>query len=550
MTWQAEVGGSQAQATDYRDLLVKTVAVVTSRRVATVAVAAGGASYTDGDILEMPLPGGFLTARFQATVVGGAVTALALRNSGAYSDRVASAVVNAGGTGYVDNEIVEIDDGTAREKAKFRVTNQVGGVVQAGGVALFETGGAYSANPPATAATTTSIGPSGSGGTGLTLDLTMAATPATSGVATTGGTGTGCTVNVTYAETGWTAVRNVNNRTENGLTDEKEVTLRGDSAGTLNKPFVHAISLTRTSGGNTRFAIWWGGSPFYNPAQNIGNQIRISPGIDTGNQLQANAPYLLCDQDPGKLPMNFWVSADDTYMFVEVDTNSQAASTDDREYHHSYAGYYEPATTEVEDPIPLFVGASARISNIDPSQSDESITSLLELVCPAGTVCGANYYSSEQQAWINVSNSVGAVADQERNTGMFPLVQITEINNPANTSDRIAFDGPVVFWQGIGSTSRASPTVNYLPAPGTTPQHVPVALGILSRPGGAAVDQSNDKIVGLLKGVFWVYNADNNGNPYTQFSEDFVNSGTDRLRVFASHVQKERYHYVGILENV
>ncbi len=80
---------------------------------------------------------------------------------------VATAAVNAGGTGYAEDDVLTVVGGTG-VSAQVKVTSVAGGVVTA--VSLLHTG-FYSGNPTLTGAATT-----GGGGSGCTLDLTMTTT--------------------------------------------------------------------------------------------------------------------------------------------------------------------------------------------------------------------------------------------------------------------------------------------------------------------------------------------------------------------------------------
>ncbi|MCH7944864.1 MAG: hypothetical protein IIC73_02440, partial [Armatimonadetes bacterium] len=86
MAWQPEVGGSSNRAADYRDLLVKKVAFMTSQHVATVAInnRGTGGAYVVGDIVTLTHAGAILDARFEVTgVTAGQIDTLRIDSSGA-----------------------------------------------------------------------------------------------------------------------------------------------------------------------------------------------------------------------------------------------------------------------------------------------------------------------------------------------------------------------------------------------------------------------------------------------------------------------------------
>lgn len=87
-------------ATDYQDLLSQLVQIATATNIATAAVSAGGTGYTVGDVLT--LSGGTKThsATVEVTAVSsGVVTAVKLRDGGAYSVAPTSPASTTGGTG-------------------------------------------------------------------------------------------------------------------------------------------------------------------------------------------------------------------------------------------------------------------------------------------------------------------------------------------------------------------------------------------------------------------------------------------------------------------
>ena len=206
MAFQAEVGAGSARATNKRDWLTKAVAMHTSQRLKTVIVNVGGTGYVTGEIITLTHAGAFLDARFEVTdQIGGVIQAggLQVTSTGAFSDRIATVAINAGGTGYAVNDVLEILGGSSREKGKAQVTTEAAGVITA--VALFETGGAYSTAPGLTGATTRGIGPAAfAGDDAATIDITMTGLVGTTALPTTASAaGTGLTIDITLAETGW-----------------------------------------------------------------------------------------------------------------------------------------------------------------------------------------------------------------------------------------------------------------------------------------------------------------------------------------------------------
>lgn len=543
--WQAEVGSGTDRASTYRDFVTKVVAAMTSQHVASVAVNAAGSGYVTGDVVTLTHAGAYLDARFEVTASAGAITALRIVSSGAFANRIASATVSAAGTNYAVGDVLEVQGGSAREEGKVQVATLSGSGVAT--VTVFESGGAYSSTP-SNPASTTKVGPNAGTGTGCTLTVTYTGLIGTTGLSVTGGTGTSATVDITLAETGWAVDgRNTNNTSFNSVTNEKEVVLIGDAAGRTNKPYIAFTTFTRTSGINTRYCVGLHGMIAHNPAISLLSQ----PGLlgDPGTWSDER-PYLLCDENQLQ-SMDFWLSINDYRVCGVLDTNSGAATSDDRQFFHFYAGFYDSFATEVEDPYPMFVGASSRATNIDPSASNTNITGLAECTSPAsGSFQGPMwYYRSEDSTWINVENSEN-VADQERQHIMFPLGRLVRPSSSATSDDSVAA-GPVPFYTGVASLARGSPTRRLFPVPGTTPLFFPIPLTIVSR--GNANGQPNqtlDTVRGNLAGCFWVYNTDSAGATIANYALDYITVGSNRYRVFHTHVQTQLYHYICMLEDV
>lgn len=546
MAWQYEIGAGSDRATTYHDFVTKVVAMMTSQKVATVAVNAGGTGWTTGDIATLTHAGAFLDAKFEVTAVAGAITALRIISNGAFSNRFASAVVgSSGGTGYAVGDILEVQGGTAREKGKVQVATLSGSAVAT--VTVFETGGAYSSAPGASSATT-KVGPNAGTGSGCTITPTMTGLIGTTALSVTGA-GSGATVDITLAEIGWAVDgRNTNSTSFNGVTNEKEVVLKGDAAGRTNKPYIAFTTFTRTSGVNTRYCIGLHGMIAHNSAIALASQ----PGM-LGNPgtWSDERPYILCDENQIQ-SMDFWLSVNDYRVCGVLDTNSGAATSDDRQFFHFYAGFYDSFATEVEDPYPMFVGGASRSTNIDPSLSTTSITGLGECISPpsGNFQTGMWYYRSETSTWINVENSE-SVASQASQHIMFPLGRLLRDQSSPGSDDSVG-EGPVGFYSGIGALDRSSPTRRLFPVPGSSSSlFFPIPLTIVSRGNsGGTPNQTLDTVRGNLAGCFWVYNTDAAGATISNYALDYITVGSNRYRIFHTHVQRQLYHYIGILEDV
>jgi hypothetical protein len=541
--WQANVGSGSGRATNKQDLVTKWVALMTSQGVATVAVNAAGTGYVVGDVLTLTHAGAYQVARFEVTSVGGGgtITGLRITSNGAFGIRATSATVSAGGTNYAVGDVLEVQGGSTRCKGKFQVATLSGSAVAT--VTPFEDGGAYSSTPSNPAATT-KVGPSAGTGSGCTLTVTYTSLVGTTGLSVTGGTGTGATVDITLAQAGWTCERNTNSTSFNGVTNEKEVVLKGDASGRTNKPYIGFTTFTRTSGINTRHIVGLHSMVAHNTAIALSAQPGIlgNPGT-WGDEF----PYVHCDENAAQ-EMDFWLSVSDREIHGVVDINPGAGNSDDRQFMQFYAGMLNTFATEVEDPYPMFVGGN-RSTNIDPSAGSTSLTGLGECTSPTGvTNTGMLFYRSETSTWVYVSNGQNNASDEEPHV-MFPLGNVREVNQPSNTSDNVAYDGPVTFHTGIGSLNRSSPTRRLFPVPGTTPYQFLFPLTIVSI-NATTFNPALDSPRGNLNGCFLIYNTDASGATIANFALDYITVGSDRYRVFHSHVQRQPYHYVAMKETV
>jgi len=549
MAFQREVGSGVNRATDYRDLCCKIVGMATSQHVATVAVNAGGTGYTVGDLLTLTHAGALLDARFEVTSVSaGVITGLRIIDSGAFSNRVASAVVgSSGGSGYAVGDILELQGGTQREKAKVKVATLSGSAVAT--VTVFENGGAYTVAPSASD-TTVGIGPGAyAGDDACTITPTMTGMIGTTGLSVTGGTGSSATVDITLAETGWTVDdRNTNDRTENGLTDEKEVVLVGDATGLTNKPYVGMITANRTSGIDTRYSIAINGMVAHNPSLAIHQSPLIYPSINTSTGLLQTGSYLLCPQNQAQ-EIDFWFSIDAFRIMVVTNNNPAAANTDNGEYMRMHMGLMNSYGTENENPYPMMVGASSRLPEIDPASSNLSISGLPECICPTSTTPAWFWYEAENSVWREIENGENAATGGDHFYVAYPFGDLARLSS-SSSADKIVDAGPIETFETWATVTRGSPSAKLRPIPGSTPQIFLWPINIIRRAGGVASNAIEDGPRGEVRGMFFLTATDSSGNQISNFSEDYITIGSDRYRVFHNHVHTQRYQYICLLEDV
>lgn len=547
MVWITETGAGSDRPADYHELVWKIVAATTSQHVATVAVNAGGSGYTVGDVLTLTHAGAVFDARFEVTTVAaGVITGLRIVSSGAFSNRLASAVVAAGGSGYAVGDVLEVQGGSAREPAKVQVATLSGSAVAT--VTVVESGGAYSTAPGAGSATV-GIGPTGyAGDDACTLNPTMSGLIGTTGLSVTGGTGSSATVDITLAQSGWAVDdRNVDNVTTNGVTNEKEVVLVGDATGRTNKPYIGFSTLTRTSGIDTRYGVALHGMTAHNQLTALSAQ----PGL-LGNPgtWSDNLPYL-CTPENQAQEIDLFLSIDDQRICGVINCNPGASNTDDGAYMSFYMGLMDALATESESPYPMFVHGACRSVNVSPGVASNSIDGMPYFGLPSfGSAGGHYFWFNEVSGWRSFEGGrLDTTSETNGDQAMWPAHMIQPATSPlgditVNESGEVLelpFD--------VIRTARQAATRRWLPVPGTTPKHYPLPFIVQNRES-AAFSETLDLPVGQLRGCFWVFNSDDSAATYTNFAEDYLEDGTDRFRVFQNHRSNQLYNYFCIKEDV
>lgn len=522
MAWQS------GNISDYRDLLAKMIQFGTSKNVTAVTVNAGGTGYTVGDTLTIPHAGGTLLATAEVlTVAAGVVTSVKLRNFGAYSNRVATVTVNAGGTGYPISSTVylAISGGTFTQACKVSATVNGSGVITA--ATILEGGGAYSVAPAATAAATTTIGPSGVTGSGCTINTTMTGLIGTTGIATTGGTGTGCTLNLTLTDGGWTAVRDRRDYSVNSILDEMEVVMQGTVPGG-DEPYVGLRSYTATVSTETRYGLVCCGMQNHNPGLAFGSQVGIGP--TTGTPSSTSGAYIVV-LPPVSMP--FWFSFSPRRMAGVVKTQGVSILA----YQSFYLGHLNPFGTTTENPYPIFIATSCAVHNQVPDSAGNNITGIVEALSPASVTGPVWFYRKSDASWVEVRNSENLVAD--RSHTLYPLGQPEEITDTFSPNRIVKAD--INFFNGIGLNTRATASRLLKPTPMTGGDLFVLIPVTLVRTTSSTNNTVNDDVHGELDNVFWLSGTKSDGNPIAV--EDTITQSGKRYRIFQNGAQTQRYHF-------
>jgi len=527
--WQADT------VTGYRDLLNKIVQAATSRHVSAIAINAAGTGYSANDILTITHAGAAMDCTIEVLTVGGSgeILTIALRNYGAFSNRLASAIVNAGGSGYAVGDVLEVEGGTETQNAKIAVATLSGSAIAT--VTVQDGGGAYTVAPGLTGASTNNDPGSGSG-TGGTLDLTMTGVIGTTAIAATGGGGSSATFNLTLTATGWTAVRDWNNYTYNSLTDEKEVVLEGTVA-SGDEPYVAFRSYTEVDGVDDRYGLLLLGMTSFNPGLTLANQANIGPNA-TGTAAEPytdDRAHLVCFD----VSQDVWFSFTGRKLAGVVKTAGGSVTS----YNPFYLGFGNPLGTATENPFPMYVSGNTAVRNTSPDDGTNFVSSFLNPIAPAsGTSSACWFWRLTDTSWVQIVHSILGTSEQHKHT-MYPIGDSSDSQSSTN-KDNIVSAGPWGWFDGITVPNGGVATQLLYRTPdsgGDLFFLVPVTLirtESLSAIEGLTVD---DDVHLELDNVFWFSATLTAGTTVTV--EDTFTVGSDRYRIFRDCHKTERYSF-------
>lgn len=552
----------------YREILTRLVAFSTSKHISAIAINNAGSGYTAGNILTITHAGAYGDAKIEVLTVGGSgeILTVAIRAAGAFSNRVTSPTLNAGGSGYPVSTTVylEIQGGTATEKAKVSATTNGSGVVTA--VSLFETGGAYSVAPAGTGATTAIVGPStATTGSGCTINTTMTSLIGTTGIAATGGSGSSATFDLTLTDTGWTAMRNENDYSVNSINTEKEVILRGTVAGG-DEPYIGFRTYTQTSGPSTRYGWVLVGMDGFNSALAFGSQpnagpIPLSGTVGDPTNVNAAGPYFLLFDNA----QDYWFNVTGRRMICVV----KAVGGSTTAYCSMYAGLMNPFGTATESPYPLYLSATTGIANTPPDAATASVTGITELTAFASAARNSSAYFRDANLglYVRVGNSNGSAAvilnatyDTALTSGitsgrscLYPVGSPYADNTTTNNASNVVTNGRLVFGNDDTTFSRAGATLSedelgppnaiLYPTIGDNEMLlVPCVVSLTDN----STPSSNHSIRGELDSVYWIPGTTSAGASVA--SEDTVTISGTRYKIFANAHRIQRYCYFAIKE--
>ena len=473
-------------ATDYQDFLNQLVQLATSQHVESAVVVAGGSGYTDGDIIAHTQTPSTHPALFLATVVTGGVTAVTPLEGGAFDNKVSSAVVSAGGSGYAVGDFLQVSGGTTKRPCILEVTGVSGDAVTT--VTVYE-GGSYSAtpgNPVDTVALT------GTGNDDATFTLTFTGAVDITAVATTGGTGTGCTLDLTLAASGWDTKRNTF-WTYNSL-DERETILEGVGSGS-DEIFVGLRTFTVDVDLETAYNLLINGMTGYNSGLGYTAQPGVSPGSTPGT---GGGAYVPLENDT----MDFWMSVTGRRIIAVIKTSDVSTT----HYMSLYAGFLNPFQTSGEFPYPIYIsGCSARYDAL----WDTTIPDVGGIVEQIGILNrhGPGYTRKANSVWESVINSVTQISPVDRISRFdFTLYPAGQNRTPtAGDNNLVVGDGNFGFEDLCPNSGvPGAPTIQMKRTPDSGGAIFPLVPVTLIWSSSDHVDRG---VVGHLDSVFWVPSA-------------------------------------------
>jgi len=471
MAWQKILTVNTTQSF-YRDLLAQIVQHATSKHIATIsAISAPGTGYVVGDVLGYTHASALHPADFVVTAVGGggSITGLRIRSGGSFGRRVATVAVNAGGTGYAVGNIVEINEGHVagtdfRQRCKIRINTLSGSA--AATISIWEGGGNYQdgTDPAASAATTTKIGPAAGTGSGLTVNTTMQAITGTSGLALTGGTGTGAQINVTLADTGWVTLRDDHNyTTPHGETDEKQVVLRGTVLGG-DEPLIGYVSWFEESGVTDYWGLLEVVMDVYNDGLALEAQLGANPSSDV---VSPNGGSYIPSLDEAE---ESWLSTDGR----KIAGVHKTVGTTVTAYHSHYLGLFDPFGTAIEAPYPMVMFGSVSGSRTwhAGATSPADVTGITEAFRNTNRTTSMFYRRVDDGTYLGINNAEGTAFPMTITNvrNVFPIGAPQQ--GSGSEMDVISGEGNFAWSSTIASTTGVSPTVLLLPAPGSNAHHL------------------------------------------------------------------------------
>jgi hypothetical protein len=494
-------------------LLDRIKEFATSNSVTAVSsVAAGGTGYTVGDVLTASGGTSTIAAQFVVTTVGGggAVTAVRISQSGAYTSNPGNPVSTTGGTGTgcTLNLTFASNGWTLKRRTKKAASATVG----AGGTGYTVGDDLTVALSPAGEAAAVFNVDTVSGGVVTAVSLVTAgrqhetvANPA----ATTGGTGTGCTLNVTYVD---------------NTDDFNELILQGVGSG-ADQLFIGIRSYATGTPRNFELAGFTG----YTATAPWANQPGVSPGRWDLNEQGAYVPL-------NTTTINYWLFINGRRI-IGIFKNSGA-------YPNMYLGWTNPFGTAAEFPYPMYVGGCSSEMARAIGSTVIGYSGAVDPVGADGHTSGPHFIRSPEGVWKTVQNSrqSGSALAASDDLVVWPAGTPGKLNLPAVDQ---AGNGILVTTDFIPNTGNPGTQADrLLQTPGSPNLAVLIPTMIIEEGNQSNIARM---VHGELDNLYW---CSSNMDLDAAFaaSEDLIIVGTDRYWFFQNCGRTDTWKFFTIKE--
>lgn len=414
------------------------------------------------------------------------------------NDYVTTAAVNAGGTGYVVDDILTVAGGTSTHTATLRVTSVSGGVID--GIQV-EQHGAYSADPTLTAN------------------------------AVTGGTGSSATIDLTMQVGEWATLRD-----QVHSSVEQEVIIQGDGSGTDE---IYCGIRTFQDGGVSAYNWELAGFSGYDGGLAWDDQPGISPGrYDAADTALEGGQFVLLDN----ASITFWI--------IHTGRSIKGVTKIGSTYSSFFLGFLDVYATTSESVYPLYIAGSCAQKDTLFNSSRGCHTNFID---PRSKDDGASD-SASSAVFKYVDGNWYSIANAAEDTGVATtslVLRSTNVVNPTGTqnedmatktAENTFLSNPneasgkdPQFWSVYKSPTNASPTYQLRPTPDTPDDKTPFWPCMISMTSPAT------NFAGEIPGAYWLTKA---GSSIT--AEDEIVVGTDRYLVFSSANQTDDWNYFAV----
>lgn len=501
----------------YRDLLAKLVEFATNDNVQSVAVNAGGSGYVVGDILT--ISGGTSTVAAQVEVLAvssGAVTEAIVINGGAYTaDPTLSGASTTGGSGSGCTLDITMQ---VAAWATERYAEQISVITVD---SIVTPGSGYMVNDIVT------IDSSGDGATSVVTEATFRVTSVGGSGEVTGlsvetqGEYTANSTGVAIATTGGTGSGLTIDPGFTGYVSEDQAILSSTGAVTAYVG-VRTFSVSGIGASNWELAAM----SDFTSTLNFASQPGISPGrwdaSDTG-----------CYTPMRNTTMNYWLSITDRMIKLFIQTGSN--------YHQAIMGLLDSYATDTEYPYPIIVMGTSSIHNVEATTSDIGLGGFPDPISEdENDTNGPGVLRRANGVWTEIRNgyksSSTTLGSQANGAIAWPGPNIGTIAPSLDDSDDWVSSGISAKFDGdfIERPVGATPSARLEPTPGSGDSLTPLFPITLA-------EFSQSALYGEVPGLFWASTSRDGSS--SAVSNDTFKVGTRRFRIFQNVGRTEIYNF-------